>query len=60
MKTYETSFRHADGRKARVFSSADKSTVDFAFQVDERLRSGWRVCTAFCGLYPWRSEEFSA
>ena len=31
-KTYETSFRHADGRKARVFSSADKSTVDLHFK----------------------------
>ena len=31
-KTYETSFKHADGRKARVFSSADKSTVDLHFK----------------------------
>ena len=31
-KTYETSFKHADGRKARVFSSADQSTVDLHFK----------------------------
>lgn len=31
-KTYETAFRHADGRTARVFSSVDKSTVDLHFK----------------------------
>ena len=31
-RTYETSFKHADGRKAYVFSSADKSTVDLHFK----------------------------
>lgn len=31
-RTYETSFRHADGRKARVFSSADKSSVNLHFK----------------------------
>lgn len=30
--TYETTFQHTDGRKARVFSSADKSTVDLHFK----------------------------
>lgn len=31
-RTYETSFRHADGRKAHVFSSADKSSVNLHFK----------------------------
>lgn len=31
-KTYETKFKHADGSAARVFSSADKSTVDLHFK----------------------------
>lgn len=31
-RIYETSFKHADGRKAYVFSSADKSTVDLHFK----------------------------
>jgi len=31
-KTYETSFVHADGTKARVFSSTDKSTTDLHFK----------------------------
>lgn len=31
-KTYETTFKHADGSPARVFSSADKSTVDLHFK----------------------------
>lgn len=31
-KTYETSFVHADGTKAKVFSSTDKSTTDLHFK----------------------------
>ena len=31
-KTYETVFRHADGTKARVFSSLDESTTDLHFK----------------------------
>ena len=31
-KTYETSFKFADGTKARVFSSVDKSTTDLHFK----------------------------
>ena len=31
-KTYETSFRLANGKKARVFSSVDKSTTDLHFK----------------------------
>lgn len=31
-KTYDTPFRHADGKVAQVFSSADKSTVDLHFK----------------------------
>ena len=31
-KTYETSFRHADGTVAKVFSSADSSSVDLHFK----------------------------
>lgn len=31
-KTYETSFIHKDGTKARVFSSTDKSTTDLHFR----------------------------
>ena len=31
-KTYETSFENADGTKARVFSSLDKSTTDLHFR----------------------------
>lgn len=31
-KTYETTFTHADGSKAKVFSSTDKSTTDLHFR----------------------------
>ncbi len=31
-KTYETSFKNADGTKARVFSSVDESTTDLHFK----------------------------
>jgi hypothetical protein len=31
-KTYETKFKHADGTKARVFSSLDESTTDLHFK----------------------------
>lgn len=31
-KTYETSFRHADGSVAKVFSSADSSSIDLHFK----------------------------
>ncbi len=31
-KTYETSFKFADGKSARVFSSVDKSTTDLHFK----------------------------
>ena len=31
-KTYETSFRHADGTRGRVFSSLDASTTDLHFK----------------------------
>ena len=31
-KTYETSFEYSDGKRARVFSSVDKSTTDLHFK----------------------------
>ena len=46
-KTYETQFKHPDGRTARVFSSADKSTADIHFKWMKEYGIGGAIIQRF-------------
>lgn len=46
-KTYETAFVHPDGTKAKVFSSADKSTADLHFRWMKEYGIGGAIIQRF-------------
>ncbi|MBQ8522019.1 MAG: xylosidase, partial [Bacteroides sp.] len=57
-KTYETTFRHADGSKARVFSSVDKSTTDLHFKwMKEYGVDGVFMQRFFSNTHRWNKES---
>lgn len=57
-KTYETTFRHADGSKARVFSSVDKSTTDLHFKwMKEYGLDGVFMQRFFSNTHRWDKES---
>lgn len=57
-KTYETTFRHADGSKACVFSSVDKSTTDLHFKwMEEYGVDGVFMQRFFSNTHRWNKES---
>ena len=57
-KTYETAFRHADGKKASVFSSVDKSTTDLHFKwMKEYGEDGVFMQRFFSNTHRWNPES---
>ncbi|WCT10416.1 glycoside hydrolase family 71/99-like protein [Mucilaginibacter jinjuensis] len=59
-KTYETPFKNADGKPSRMFSSADKSTVDLHFKWMQQYGVDGVFMQRFYGNVKARDKESSA
>ncbi len=58
-KTYETEFLNADGSKARVFSSVDKSTTDLHFKWMKEYRIDGVFMQRFYSITGGRKKKIS-
>jgi hypothetical protein len=59
-KTYETPFKNADGKPSRMFSSADKSTIDLHFKWMQQYGVDGVFMQRFYGNVKARDKESSA